>query len=518
MKQISNSTQMKAGAVLSYVQIALNVLTGLLYTPVMLRLMGQNEYGLYGTVNSTVALLSLLDLGFTSSYIRFYSKYKIENRQDKINSFNSLFFIVFLVISVIAAVIGFSLSIDPAIIFENGLTAEELSKAKIMMILLTVSMVLGFMSTVVNCYISANQKFIFSKSLSMFSTIVNVILNLVVLFCGYGAIGLIVVSLVLSVITKVISIIYACKSLNFRFDFKNVERRLFKSVLTFSGLIAINMIVDKVNSGIDSVLLGRFCGTAAVAVYTVGATLKSHFQTFSTAISGVFTPHIHNLVNSYEMDSKEQRNALTEFFVRVGRLQYLLLALIASGVVFFGKAFIYFWAGEGYDDSYAIALILIIPSIIPLIQNVGIEIQRAESRHHYRAYIYGGMAVLNLVVSIFLCQIWEGIGAALGTGMAVLLANGLIMNIVYHKKINIDMIVFWKNILRQTLGMIIPFVAGTLIMIFANTDSILKLVIWIVVYTVIYCLCVWLFSMNDSEKDLVLSFLKKFIRKKRSKV
>jgi len=154
---------MKAGAILSYVQIFLSVLTGLLYTPVMLRLMGQNEYGLYGTVNSTIALLGLLDLGFTSSYIRFYSKYKVENRQDKINSFNSLFFIVFLIISVIAAIIGAFISLHPVLIFDDGLTSEELSKAKVMMILLTISMILGFMSTVFNCFIYANQKFIFTK-------------------------------------------------------------------------------------------------------------------------------------------------------------------------------------------------------------------------------------------------------------------------------------------------------------------------------------------------------------------
>ena len=503
---------MKAGVILSYVQIALSVLTGLLYTPVMLRLMGQNEYGLYGTVNSTIALLSLLDLGFTSSYIRFYSKYKIENRQDKINSFNSLFFIVFLVISVIAALIGFFLSFNPVLIFDDGLTSEELSKAKVMMILLTVSMILGFMSTVFNCYISANQKFIFSKSLNVFSTIVNVGVNLIVLFCGYGAVGLITVSLVLSIITKIITIVYAYKTLHFEFDFGHIEKSLFKSVLAFSGLIAINMFVDKVNSGIDSILLGRFCGTAAVAVYSVGSSLNSHFSMFSTAISGVFTPHIHNLVNLYEMDSLEQRNALTKFFVKVGRLQYLLLALIASGVVFFGKQFIYFWAGEGYDKSYYIALILILPSIISLTQNVGIEIQRAENRHHYRAYIYGAMAIINLILSIFLCQIWEGVGAAIGTGLASIVANGIIMDIVYHKKININIFEYWKNILRQTLGMIGPFIVGALIMKFADMGSLVKLAFWILIYVVIFAVFVWLLSMNTFEKDLVKSILRKLKR------
>lgn len=512
MKGLSASTERKAGAVLSYAQVFLSVLTGLLYTPVMLRLMGQHEYGLYGTVNSAISMLSLLDLGFTSSYIRFYSKYKAENLQNKINSFNSLFFIVFVVISVIAAVIGSFLSFDPAIIFDNGLTSQELSKAKIMMFLLTISMVLGFLHTVFGCYISANQKFVFSKGVSIVTIIITVAVNVVVLFLGYGAVGLIIVALVIGIINKGVTIFYAYKNLGFKFDFKNIDTKLFKSVLTFSGLIAINMFVDKVNSGIDSVLLGRFCGTAAVAVYSVGASLNSHFSMFSTAISGVFTPHIHNLVNSYEMDSLEQRNALTKFFVKVGRLQYLLLALIASGVVFFGKQFIHFWAGEGYEKSYYIALILILPSIISLTQNVGIEIQRAENRHHYRAYIYGAMALLNLTLSIFLCQIWEGIGAAIGTGLASLVANGIIMDVVYHKKININILEYWKNILHQTLGMIGPFIIGALIMKFADMGSLVKLAFWIFVYVIIYAVFVWPVSMNKFEKELFLGAIKKLKR------
>ena len=419
---------------------------------------------------------------------------------------------MFLIISVIAAIIGAFISLHPVLIFDDGLTSEELSKAKVMMILLTISMILGFMSTVFNCFIYANQKFIFTKSLNVFTTVINVVLNLFVLFLGYGAIGLIIVSLILGIITKIITIIYAYKSLNFKFDFKHVETCLFKSVLAFSGLIAINMFVDKVNSGIDSILLGRFCGTAAVAVYSVGASLNSHFSMFSTAISGVFTPHIHNLVNSYEMDSLEQRNALTKFFVKVGRLQYLLLALIASGVVFFGKQFIHFWAGEGYEKSYYIALILILPSIISLTQNVGIEIQRAENRHHYRAYIYGAMALLNLTLSIFLCQIWEGIGAAIGTGLASLVANGIIMDVVYHKKININILEYWKNILHQTLGMIGPFIIGALIMKFADMGSLVKLAFWIFVYVIIYAVFVWLVSMNKFEKELFLGAIKKLKR------
>jgi O-antigen/teichoic acid export membrane protein len=209
------------------------------------------------------------------------------------------------------------------------------------------------------------------------------------------------------------------------------------------------------------------------------------------------------------MDSKEQRIVLTDFFVKVGRIQYLLMALLASGVVFFGKPFIKYWAGEGYDDAYYIAIIMILPSIISLTQNIGIEIQRAENRHHYRSYIYGLMALGNLLLSIYLCQIWGGIGSAIGTSVACIGATIIAMNIVYYKKINIDVKQYWKNIAKQTLGMIIPFVIGALIMKFVAIDNMLKLAVWIVIYTIVYLIFVVFLSTNDYEKELIKSVLRK---------
>ena len=63
--------QLKGGSLLSYGQTFLSILIGVVYTPVMLRLLGQSEYGLYNTVSSTISMLSILSLGFNSSYIRY---------------------------------------------------------------------------------------------------------------------------------------------------------------------------------------------------------------------------------------------------------------------------------------------------------------------------------------------------------------------------------------------------------------------------------------------------------------
>ena len=68
--------QIKVGVILSYTQMAIQIMVGLIYTPIMLKLLGQSEYGLYNTVASTISTLGILSLGFGSSYIRYYAKYK----------------------------------------------------------------------------------------------------------------------------------------------------------------------------------------------------------------------------------------------------------------------------------------------------------------------------------------------------------------------------------------------------------------------------------------------------------
>lgn len=66
------ANQLKLGAVLSYVSMGIGYIISIVYTPIMLRLLGQSEYGLYNLVNSVVSYLGLLSFGFGSAYIRYY--------------------------------------------------------------------------------------------------------------------------------------------------------------------------------------------------------------------------------------------------------------------------------------------------------------------------------------------------------------------------------------------------------------------------------------------------------------
>ena len=106
---IDRKKQMTLGVVLSYITIAAELLTGLLYTPLVLRLLGQSQYGIYSLVTSFTGYLTIFNAGANAAYIRFYVQTK-ETDKEKVDGLNGLFLIIFSVLAVIGVSAGLLIS------------------------------------------------------------------------------------------------------------------------------------------------------------------------------------------------------------------------------------------------------------------------------------------------------------------------------------------------------------------------------------------------------------------------
>ena len=504
--------QIKAGAIISYLNMALNVILGLLYTPFMIRYLGKSEYGLYNTVSSVISMLSILSLGFNAGYIRYYSKYKKEENNDKIYKLNGLFLIIFTIIGIVALACGLVISNNLGFVFDKGLTTEEYEIAKVLMLLLTVNLAISFPMSVFQNIISAHERFVFLKLLSIVRTLGGPLITLPLLLAGFRSIAMVSVTVGVSLVIDILYFFFVIFKLKQKFIFHGFERGLFKSMFVYTSFIAIELIVNQINLNVDKFLLGRYKGTVSVAVYSVGYTLYNYYMIISSSVAGFLTPRVHKIV-SESSDSAEKRLKISSLFNKVGRIQFLILGLVGSGIVFFGRPFIHFWAGDGYGDAYYVTLLLVLPATIALVQNLGIEIQRALNKHQFRSIVYIIMALGNLVLSIFLCRKYGVVGAAVGTAISFVIANGLIMNIYYHKKCYIDILNFWKNILRMSLGLIIPIGCGILINLFVDIYNIWFMLLSIAGYTVVYCVSMWFLGMNNYERGLVLKPIKKILKR-----
>lgn len=497
------------GIVLSYTAQIIQILTGLLYTPVMLKLLGKSEYGLYQLVSSVVSYLSLIGLGFSSSYQRYYARTKAEGKENGLAKMNGMFLLIFLAMSFICCICGVVMIANVEHIFGNGLTSQEMEKARILLGFMVVNMALTFPNSLFTSNTTAHEHFFFQRMINIFQNLLNPFLCLPILILGYGSIGMVFVSTFLTVTAFAVNGYYSICRLKMRFSFGEFDFGKLREMWGFTFFIFLNQIVNQVNWSVDRYLLGRMCGTAVVAVYSVGGQLQTMYSQLSSAISTVFIPQVNKIVANEDDNSK-----LTDLLIKVGRIQCYIILMICSGFALYGKSFIRLWAGEGYEESYYIALMFMVALIVPYIQNLGIEIQRAKNKHKIRSFVYTAIAICNIVISIPLIKRWGGIGAALGTVMALVIGNIIFMNFYYKFYIGLDIQRFWKSLLRN-FGVLIPAaIVGLIMSGILQPETWLQLFASLALYGSVYSIFAWIFALSKEERQLFCGFAKQRLLRK----
>jgi O-antigen/teichoic acid export membrane protein len=201
------------------------------------------------------------------------------------------------------------------------------------------------------------------------------------------------------------------------------------------------------------------------------------------------------------VDAKKQ---LTRLFTKVGRIQFMLLSLVLTGFILFGKPFILWWAGPNYEGSYYIAVVLLTAVTIPIIQNLGIEIQQALNMHKFRSILYLLIAICNILISIPLIYKYSGFGAAIGTAISLVIGNILIMNIFYHNKVGINMLYFWKEILKILPSVFISIILGYAYTLIFDINELLFFLIGVIGYSLVFAVSMFKIGMNKNEKQMII--------------
>ena len=442
--------------------------------------------------------MTLLSFGFGSTIIRYISKYRAEKNKEAVCRTFGFFLQLYIFLGILVFVVGLVISNNVEVIFRKGLTVAEIDKIHILIIIMAFNTALSFPMSVFSSIITSYERYVYRKLIDMISTIAAPIFNLVTLYMGFASIGMSIASTILQILMLPLNVIYCFKILKINPKFKRIPYSLIKEMLGFSFYVFLGTIVDMLFWSTDKVILGMLASSTAIAVYNIGGTFNNMVISLSTSISGVLTPKITGMVATDV--SKEQ---FTELFIRIGRLQYFVIALIISGFSVFGQSFIQLWAGSEYADAYWIAILTMFPLCIPLIENTGLSIVIAQNKHKFRSIVYLIIAVLNVVSTYFVVPYLGGIGAALCSCIAYLVGQGVIMNIYYYRVTKINIPLFWKNIGRMSI------VPGSMLLlgIIMNKKIILNrwslFLISVVIYSLIYCIIMYKFVLNHYEKDIV---------------
>ena len=500
--------QRKVGALLGYVNVIAKNLVNLAYVPLLLHFIGQGDYGVFQMTNSVVFTLTLLSAGFYGAYVRFYMQEKAHGTEAGIRRLNGMFLLVYVIVALLCILGGVLLTINVRTLFSGGLTPRELILARELMVVMVINVAVQLLSTPFDSYIVAHERFVFQQSRQLLVTLAQPFLAVILLWLGMGAVGVAVAMLLVTSVLLILNITYATRKLSMRFSFTGLQWSLFKAVAIFSFWIFLNQIFDLVNNNVPNFLLGARAGSSAVATFAISIQIRNIFMAMSTTMSNVFVPMINRIVAEHD-DNK----VLTELMTRVGRYQMILFWLLYGGFVVVGQYFVQLWAGAQNADAYWLVVIMVLPVMVPLTQNMGIEIQRAKNRHKMRSIIYIFAALLDIALSVLLIPSLGYWATAVGYIASVVLGAGLFMNWYYRARIGLDMIYFWKHQLPtiiMSLAVIAICLLGTR---FLPVDSLLVFLLWGVVYMALFVIGVLRISLTVQERHKILGMLRKRVGK-----
>lgn len=502
---ISSTTQIKGGALLSYLSIIVGNVIVLLYTPVMLRLMGASEYGIYSLCNTISSTIAMMDAGMGIAAVRFIVRDK-ENPEKQASTMG-LFLIFNLILGFLAFLLMEGIALKADYIFSDSMTSSEIHSIKVIITITGVYLLLSFCFAVFQAAVTAYERFIFIKILDIAKSIALPLLILPFLFAGYKAIAMSAITVSVFTAILIAKSGYCFIKLKLRISFKNIDFSLVKEAIPFALVIFSKLIFERLFWTEGQFILGYTSGAVAVAMIALAVQLKGYVESISLSVNNLFLPRCSQFA------TQENGIALaSDLFVKVTRLQTMIMGLVISGYVVFGKEFVRLWAGEEYKDAFWASLLIIVPCLITFVQGMGNAILQAFGKVNFQSLVYFLIVIFVAILTFIFGYQYGAIGCAAIMAVAIVCVEVVIMNLYYYK-IGIDIKKVWNNMFKVMSVYTFPMMVFLFLQSVLQIKGWVELVISITIYSISAISLVYLFVMNSYEKDVFLSLLKRIRRK-----
>lgn len=484
--------QIKYGAIISYVSIAINILYGFLFTPWMVKTIGQNQYALYTLASSLIALFTV-DFGLSAATSKFVSQYHAEGREDKVNQFlgtvYKLYFGVDMVILVIFAVVFFLIDTIYA-----TLSPIELEQFKVVYIIAAATSTITFPFVTLNGVLNAYEKFVQLKVADLLYRFLLLILMSVVLLSGFGLNGVVTVNGIVAVLIIIYKLFVISKSTGIKVSFLNSDKESYRLIFNFSVWTTVATLANRLIFNITPSILGAVANTSAIAVFGIVTTIEGYVYLITSAINGMFMPRISKIY------ADKQEEKLLPLMIKVGRFQFALNGLIVVGFFVVGRQFVNLWMGPNYDDAYLGILLVIVPGLLYNSLQIANTAMTVRNKVHLSAIVALVAGVINVSLSLVLSKYFGVTGACISIFVAYMV-RAILMIWLHDKKMNINIGQFIKACyLKMSVPIIVTAIAGSLLSKLFNQWNWISICVCGIGVIFIYSVSILLFGLDKEEK------------------
>lgn len=495
--EAESSKQIKQGVIISYIAIIINIIAGLLYTPWMIKEIGQSDFGLYTLAVSLISMF-LIDFGLGMAVSRFLSLYIAQGNQEKANKILSIAYKIYLVIDGIIFIVLILVFFNLNTIFHE-LTNQELEKFKVVFAIAALFSFISFPFLTLNGVLTAYERFFKLKFYDLLNKVISITLIIIALLNGFGLYALVLSNAFSGLLIIIFKYKTVKKETPIKVDFKYKDKDIKKQIFSFSIWSAIVGIAQRFIFNITPSIIGMVSGAKNIAVFGVAMAIEGYVFTIANAINGLFLPKVSRIV----MDNKNGSSRILGLMIKIGRIQLYIIGIIVIGFILLGRDFVLLWVGEKYYLAYYSVILLILPSIVYLPQQIGNTAVIAYNKVKLQAKVFLIMALINIVLSLVLSAKYGVIGASLSIFIAYTFRN-IGMNFIYHKILKINIFTFFKEChLKIIPPLIVIMIFNYYIFKLFITIGWLNLIFKGLILVITYFISLWLFIFNDEEKKIL---------------
>jgi O-antigen/teichoic acid export membrane protein len=491
---------------MDYLAMGVDIAIGVVMLPFNIAHLGQSTYGLWVLVASVTMYFSVLDLGFGVAQVKFASEYRARRDAAGLNQIVSSLFFVFCMIGLAAFALGTLIAFTLPHLF--NITSEQASTGRTVLLIISAYVALGFPVTVFGGIVNGFQRHYLNGFVSIATSVVVAAVNVAILLAGYGLVELVAATTIIRALSYIGYAMNAYRAFpGLRLKLSNVRMARLREVTGFSAFILLIDLANKLNYSTDTIVIGAFMGTVAIAIWAVAQRLIDATQMVTGQLNGALFPIM------VDTATLGQTARLRQLFIQGTRVSLAMVIPIATGLSLLAEPLVMAWVGPDFSGSVPIIYILAIAVVIRVGNSSATTLLKGSGRHRLLAGANLLIAIANLAISVVLVRRMGLIGVALGTLIALAVVSILVLFPAACRRVELDLSQALKTAIIPALWPGLVMAAFLVLSRNVAGVSLAAIAFQAVTAGLIYLAVFLLLAIDRQERQWYLSKLRQLIKR-----
>ncbi len=412
----ARSTRIVSNSTTSLVRFVVAVGATLYLIPFVIERIGTEGYGLWSLAFSLAGFLSLIDLGFATSVVKYVAELRgkedFARRDQVVGTLLGVYLAMGLFVVLVALVFVPQL---------NGwfeIPIDQHEQATALFFLVAIRLALFLPLSLVKGVLFGEQHITALNVVQALAALANLGLVVLVLELGYGVVAMGLVSLVLMVAEHLVYLwLWRRLAPDVRMRIGAFRWSLLREVGAFALYAALVNVAAVVLLQTDPIIVKAFLPLGAVAVYSVVMNVAKYVLMFVKQIANAITPAVAEMKGAGDAEGVRR-------LLLMGTKYSLGLAIpLAGGLSLYGADLLLLWVGPELVEGAPILSVLLAAIVLMTAREAAGSVLAMTGHHRFAARVAVASALFNLAVSVGLAFSLGMLGIALGT-----LAAGVVVD------------------------------------------------------------------------------------------